>query len=100
MNDEIAKILARLEVEEFWYSDSMRYSVTLDEAALACLGITPLNSEGEEDQDTTYGEVLHTSLLRVIKSNMGNIKRKALDSLILSITSQMVEVREIYIDMR
>ncbi|PKG93059.1 hypothetical protein [Paraglaciecola sp. MB-3u-78] len=100
MNDEIAIILTRLEVEEFWYLDSMRYSVTLDEAALACVGITSLNSEGEEDQDTTYGEVLHTSLLRVMNSNIGKIKRKELDSHILSITNKMVEVREIYINMR
>jgi hypothetical protein len=100
MNDDIAEILDRLKIDEFWYSDSMRYSVTLDEAALACVGITPLNSEGEEDQDATYGEVLHTALMVVINSNMDEIPLEILEAGLLNIRNKMIEVREIYIDMR
>lgn len=100
MQDDVAEILDRLKIDEFWYLDSMRYSVTLDEAALACVGITPLNREGEEDRTITYGEVMHALLLQNINNCMEQNSLENLEENLDKIQNEMLQVREIYADMR
>jgi hypothetical protein len=99
MKDDIDELLERLKIEEVGELDSMRYSVTLDEAVLACIGIVPLNNEGEEDQVTTFGVVLHTSLMAII-NNLENVPSDKREAPLQSAKENMIKAREIYIDMR
>jgi hypothetical protein len=98
-DDVLSEILDRLEMRDLWNLDTMRYSVTLDEAALACVGITPLNNEGEEDQVITCGE-LFNSWLQITIENVNEVSPDQFEEDLLTLKKDMLLVREIYIDMR
>jgi hypothetical protein len=98
-NDALIEILDRLEMRDLWNLDTMRYSVTLDEAALACVGITPLNNEGEEDQVITYGELLN-SWLQITIDNVNEVPLDEFEDNLVTLKKDILKVREIYIDMR